>query len=150
MLKKQGSFTEDSIHFPFLKSLLKDGMVHNAIFSILDANVNIPPHIGYYKGYLRYHLGVMIPDKTEKTPFITCGGQTYHWKNCEGVLFDDMYMHYVENPTNERRVVLYLDVSRKDIPMILQPLYHLTNFYINTHLVLKKLVKIQHTAKSND
>ena len=33
-----------------------------AFFSVLDADQYITPHWGYYKGYLRYHLGVVIPE----------------------------------------------------------------------------------------
>jgi len=146
ILKKQGVFTENIKNFPEMKSVLTDASIQNAMFSILDPRVNIPPHIGYYKGYLRYHLGVEIPDG----PFIVCGGQKYYWKNCEGVLFDDMFLHYVENPTSSRRVVLYIDVKRKDIPTVMLPLYELTNAYINTHPVLKKIVNVQHTANKTD
>lgn len=148
VLKRQGEILETARKsFPQTCKLINDSSIHNAIFSILDANVNIPPHTGYYKGYLRYHLGIEIPKVNGKSPFITCGGQTYHWKNCEGVLFDDMYLHYVENNTNKRRVVLYLDVLRNDVPRVLQPFYLLINKFIETHLILRKLIKVQHEAQ---
>lgn len=42
-----------------------------------------------------------------------CGGEKYIWEEGKGVVFDDMYTHYVKNPTNNTRVVLYLDIKRK-------------------------------------
>ncbi|HYD47643.1 MAG TPA: aspartyl/asparaginyl beta-hydroxylase domain-containing protein, partial [Terriglobales bacterium] len=36
--------------------------VCNAFFSILEPNQYISPHWGYYKGFVRFHLGVIIPD----------------------------------------------------------------------------------------
>jgi len=148
ILKHQGKVASIVANMPSLKRVLSDPIIHNALFSILDGNVNIPPHVGYYKGYLRYHIGIDIPSENGISPFIVCGGHKYNWKNCEGVIFDDMFLHYVGNPTSKQRVVLYLDIERRDIPMILQPIYQLSNWYINTHIVLKKLVKIQHASIS--
>lgn len=147
-LKKQGAMMETTWRmFPETTRLLNHPSIHNAVFSILDGNVHIPPHTGYYKGYLRYHLGVEIPVENGKAASITCGGQTYVWKNCEGVLFDDMYLHSVKNPTSQRRVVLYLDILRNDIPKFMVPLYRLTNAYLETHVTIKHLVDIQHTQQ---
>lgn len=149
VLKKQGTLTPDSNNFPKLAHLLTDVNIHNAIFSILDGNVNIPPHTGYYKGYLRYHLGIAIPRENNKRPFINCGGETYYWKNGEGVLFDDMYEHYVENPTTQQRVVLYLDVLRNDVPQQCKGVYTFFNHYIENHIVLKKIIGVQHQTIKN-
>jgi beta-hydroxylase len=122
VLKKQNKLVNEKL-FPQTSSLLDDPLIHNAMFSILYANVNIPPHTGYYKGYLRYHLGIIIPKDEEQRPFIICGDQKYYWNEGEGVLFDDMYLHYVENPTKYQRVVLYIDVLRTNVPEIIQPIY---------------------------
>jgi aspartyl/asparaginyl beta-hydroxylase (cupin superfamily) len=40
-------------------------------------------------------------------------GETYYWKNGEGVMFDDVYLHDAHNDSDEVRVVLFLDVARK-------------------------------------
>lgn len=148
ILKKQGVFEKGVRRsFPRTCRLLQDAQIHNAVFSILDANVNIPYHVGYYKGYLRYHLGVEIPRGGQKGPaFIVCGKKRYEWRQGKGVLFDDMYPHMVENPTNKQRVVLYLDVLRNDIPAWFAPAYLATNVYIETHPVLKLIVKAQHKS----
>lgn len=114
-LKRMGRLLDESTHFPETAALIADPQIHNAMFSILDPGVEIPSHIGYYKGYLRYHLGVIVPTEPE-SPYIVCGGEKYLWKEGEGIVFDDMYYHHVNNPSNGRRVVLYLDVIRRNLP----------------------------------
>src|SRR5579862_3841687 len=56
-----------------------------AFFSILGPGVRLPPHHGPWKGFIRYHLGL---------------------------IFADTYEHSVWNDTDETRVVLFLDVVR--------------------------------------
>ena len=94
--------------FPFLYDILSNPRILNVFLSILDPGVNIPIHSGYSKGVLRYHLGYKIPK--DNVAFIENDGIRYHWKEGEGVMFDDMFMHYVENPSDEQRIVLYCDV----------------------------------------
>ena len=61
-------------------------------------------------GILRYHLGLIIPKNG--FCFISVDGETYDWKEGEGVLFDETYKHFVINDTNYYRVILFLDVKR--------------------------------------
>jgi beta-hydroxylase len=85
-----------------------------AMFSIIDGGKHIPPHFGFFKSVLRYHLGMLIP---EGECYILVGGEKYSWTEGEHVLFDDTYRHEVWNKTSERRVVLFLDVLRdKGLP----------------------------------
>lgn len=81
-----------------------------AFFSILDASKSIPEHKGPYLGYLRYHLGLVVP--TDKPPSITVNGETYVWKEGDAILFDDGYPHRVDNESSEVRVVLIIDIRR--------------------------------------
>jgi beta-hydroxylase len=103
--------------------------VYTAFFSILDPQQYVRPHWGYYKGYLRYHLGVVIPNDnedrkcflrindspddnaTQDTSLIERGAK-YYWREGEGVLFDDTFLHDAVNESGEVRVVLWLDVAR--------------------------------------
>jgi len=147
-LKYRGKMIQDMIpHFPITTKLLEDEQIHNAFFSILDPNVEITPHVGYYKGYLRYHIGVEIPNINEKKAFIECGGIKYEWNEGEGVLFDDMFMHYVKNPTNMKRTVLYLDIKRKNASPFIKELMKITEHYIENNFILNKFIKNQHTQK---
>jgi aspartyl/asparaginyl beta-hydroxylase (cupin superfamily) len=147
-LKKYGKIVDGIVNdkFPTTINLLKDDQIHNAFFSILDPGVEIPPHTGYYKGYLRYHLGVKIPNGDEKA-YIVCGGEKYTWKEKEGVLFDDMYLHYVKNPTKKQRVVLYLDVKRKSDNKFVNFINDVCISLMENSPVLKMFLKNQHTQK---
>ena len=148
-LKKIGKIDNNMIkYFPNTIELLKDEEIHNAFFSILDPGVEIPEHTGYYKGYLRYHMGILIPNnntgKTDDKAYIVCGGEKYIWKQGEGIMFDDMYLHYVKNPTNKKRVVLYLDIKRKSNSYIINKLNDIGIFLVENSLVLNVFLKNQH------
>lgn len=150
-LKKAGSIVDGIIpYFPKTIEFLKDDIIHNAFFSILDPHVEIKPHIGPYKGYLRYHLGLIIPEENGKKPYIICGNQYYEWEEGKGVVFDDMFVHYVNNPTNKKRVVLFFDIKRKNLNKFLSMLCdsgiwlsensYIYNLYIKNQHISDKLV----------
>jgi len=96
---------------PFVASLLeKMPNVTNALISVLPPKTSIPIHHGYYKGFVRYHLGIVIPEP-DKT-ILHVNGNKYHWQVGEGVIWDDMFPHEVYNSSNETRAILYLDIVR--------------------------------------
>ena len=89
--------------------------ITTAMFSILDGGKHIPPHIGFFKGVLRYHLGLIVP--ADAPCFIVVGGKKYAWKEGEDVLFDDTFTHEVWNKSSHRRAVLFCDLFREnDLP----------------------------------
>lgn len=107
--------TETSKRFPktmaLLNSVPSSNRVVSGYFSILEPGSIIHPHVGVYKGVIRYHLGLIIPKRWQQV-FIVVDKKKLHWKEGEHVMFDDMYTHYVVNSTSERRVVLFLDIKR--------------------------------------
>ena len=100
--------------------------LNTAMFSILPPQTKIPPHTGIYNGVLRYHLGLRIPK-----PIETCGfkveDEIIHWKEREGFVFDNRYLHEAWNNSDEVRVVLFLDFLRP-LP---RPLRALNKLVIN-------------------
>lgn len=82
-----------------------------AFFSILLPHKEIPEHQGYYKGIIRYHLGLVIP-KLYKQCGIQIGNEVAHWEEGKSLLFDDTFTHQAWNKTDEMRVVLFIDVIR--------------------------------------
>lgn len=82
-----------------------------AFFSILDPGKKIPPHRGPYKGVMRYHLGLKVPDPKEQC-WIRVGDEVRHWEEGESLLFDDTQEHEVHNDTDEVRAILFMDVVR--------------------------------------
>ncbi|MEZ4334167.1 MAG: aspartyl/asparaginyl beta-hydroxylase domain-containing protein [Myxococcota bacterium] len=103
--------------------------VETAFFSILGPHQHLRAHWGYYKGFLRYHLGLVVPNDNrdgrcwlrvnddraaydrriksviEETP-------RYHWHEGEGVVFDDTFLHDAANESDAPRAVLFLDLVR--------------------------------------
>ncbi|HEY2159465.1 MAG TPA: aspartyl/asparaginyl beta-hydroxylase domain-containing protein [Isosphaeraceae bacterium] len=81
-----------------------------AFFSILEAGKSIPVHEGPYRGYLRYHLGLLVPE--QDPPSIRIKDQHYTWREGESMLFDDSWEHEVFNQCPQDRVVLIVDIRR--------------------------------------
>lgn len=127
---------------PFLFSLLENEDISTAAVSILDPGMSIPKHRGYFKGYIRYHIGIDVP--IDKKPYIVCGGERYEWKTGEGVLFDDTFIHYVENPSSHTRIVLYLDVKRKNIPPVIRQINDFIQNIMDNNFIIQASIKNQH------
>jgi beta-hydroxylase len=86
--------------------------METAMFSILAPGKRIPPHDGPYKGVLRYHLGLAVPDARVDQVGIRVGPETRGWQEGASLVFDDTYQHEAWNETDETRVVLFVDVVR--------------------------------------
>ena len=85
--------------------------MYTALFSILAPGKHIPRHRGPYKGLLRGHLALIVPEP-EKDCWIQVGGETAHWEEGKSMVFDDTFKHQVQNNTDGTRVVLFLDILR--------------------------------------
>jgi aspartyl/asparaginyl beta-hydroxylase (cupin superfamily) len=81
-----------------------------AFFSILEPGKHIPPHRGPWRGVIRYHLGLKIPDP-EKCAIVV-GGEEAHWEEGQSLVFDDAYEHSAWNDSSDVRVVLFVDILR--------------------------------------
>ncbi len=85
--------------------------LQNAWFSILAPGYHIPPHRGPTRAVIRCHLGLIVPSDKDKC-WLRVDDQVKTWEAGKCMLFDDTYEHEVKNDTEERRVVLFLDVDR--------------------------------------
>ena len=129
---KSGTFIDENCALAPETARLLRGIpgAYTAFFSILDPHQYVRPHWGYYKGFLRYHLGIVIPNNNENREcFLRVNdseadnamrdkslierGEKHYWRNGEGVLFDDTFLHDATNDSDEVRVVLWLDLARK-------------------------------------
>ena len=128
---KSGSFIEENCALAPKTAALLESIpgLYTAFFSVLEPHQHIKPHWGYWKGFVRYHLGVIIPDNNaDRKCWIRINpeaqdrtqardaieqGENYFWHNGEAVLFDDTFLHDAANESDQVRVVLFLDVARK-------------------------------------
>src|SRR5471030_2160396 len=128
---KSGTFIEENCALAPNTAALLRGIpgVYTAFFSVLEPHQHIKAHWGYWKGFVRYHLGVMIPgNNADKKCWIRINpdaqaaggdksqieqGEKYFWHNGQAMLFDDTFLHEAANESDQVRVVLFLDVARK-------------------------------------
>lgn len=82
-----------------------------AMFSILAPGKHIPEHRGPYKGVLRYHLGLIIPEPQDACR-IRVGEEVRTWSEGGSLIFDDSNPHEVWNDSAQHRVVLFVDFER--------------------------------------
>jgi beta-hydroxylase len=82
-----------------------------AFFSIFGPRKHLPAHRGPYKGVIRYHLGLKIPEPATACG-IRVGDEVGHWQEGKSLIFDDTYDHEAWNDTDGDRVVLFVDFVR--------------------------------------
>jgi len=90
--------------------LKKIPTVKGAMFALLDPRSHLNPHRDPFAGSMRYHLGLVTPNSD--ACFISVDGERYFWKDGEAVLFDETFIHFVENNTDETRIILLCDIER--------------------------------------
>lgn len=84
--------------------------VKAAMFAELPAGSKLMKHRDPYAGSIRYHLGLRTPN--DDRCFIDVDGMPYSWRDGEAVFFDETYIHWAENGTEENRLILFCDVER--------------------------------------
>jgi aspartyl/asparaginyl beta-hydroxylase (cupin superfamily) len=153
---KSGEFVEPNCRLcPKTAELLRGiPEAYTAFFSVLDPQQHVVPHWGYYKGFVRYHLGVVIPknntdrscflrvngdpqDNALRDPALVEKGEVYYWHDGEGIVFDDNYLHEAENRSDEVRVVLWIDLLRR-MPLPVQLFNRLCLWFVHRDRSVKK------------
>lgn len=84
--------------------------VKAAMFAELAPGGTLNPHRDPYAGSLRYHLGIVTPN--DDRCFIEVDGIRYSWRDGKSVIFDETYIHWAQNGTEENRIILFCDVER--------------------------------------
>jgi beta-hydroxylase len=94
-----------------IRLIKKIPQIKTAFFSILLPQKHIPQHCGPYKGVIRYHLALKVPQDYQNCA-IKVGDDIRHWQEGKSLMFDDTFSHEAWNKTEEIRVVLFVDVVR--------------------------------------
>lgn len=85
--------------------------VKGAMFAVLPPGSRLVQHRDPFAGSLRYHLGLVTP-KSPGECRIFVDGEPYSWRDGEDVIFDETFLHYAENTTQDTRIILFCDVER--------------------------------------
>ncbi len=102
-------------HCPKTVAILKNvKSVNGAMFSYLPVGSQLTRHLDPVACSLRYHLGLKTPESD--SCFINVDGQNYSWRDGEGFIFDETYLHFAKNESEKPRLILMCDVER---PMFL-------------------------------
>lgn len=86
------------------------GLEH-AMFSILAPGKRLPAHCGPYAGLVDCHLGLRVPEDSQRCR-LRVGGTTVSWEEGRMLVFDDTLEHEVWNDTQSLRAVLLMYVVR--------------------------------------
>lgn len=87
-----------------------------AMFASLPPGARLVRHRDPYAGSLRYHLALTAPGDPRCALHVD--GEPYVWRDGQDVVFDETFLHYAENRTDQPRIVLFCDVER---PLRLAP-----------------------------
>jgi len=84
--------------------------IKGAMFAFLPPGAILGRHRDPFAGSLRFHLGLDTPN--DDACWMEVDGVRYSWRDGEGVLFDETYVHEVRNDTARGRLILLADVER--------------------------------------
>ncbi len=103
--------------------------VHGAMFALIGPQSRVGEHRDPFAGSLRYHLGLITPNRDECRIFVD--GQPYSWRDGEDLVFDETYVHRFENLTDETRIILFCDLERP----LRTPLMRALNRFVIRHVM---------------
>lgn len=86
------------------------GSIKAAMFAELPPGSKLVRHRDPYAGSYRYHLGLDTPN--DPGCYINVDGENYYWRDGEPVMFDETFIHYAENTTDQNRIILFCDIER--------------------------------------
>lgn len=81
-----------------------------AMFTLLPAGARLGLHRDPLAASLRYHLGLATPNSDDC--WISVDGQRHAWRDGQGVVFDETYVHEASNATDRDRLILLCDIER--------------------------------------
>lgn len=81
-----------------------------AMYTLLPPGGKLMLHRDPYAGSLRYHLGLITPNSDQCRIYVD--EEMYSWRDGEDVLFDETYLHYAVNDSDEDRIIFFCDVER--------------------------------------
>ncbi len=107
----------------------------SVFFSTLSPRSNIKPHYGPHNFRIRCHMGIIVPNDC----LISVGNISKNWKIGKCIFFDDSFLHFVQNDSDQERMVLILDIWHPDLTT---NEVNLLQYVMSEHIKLLKSGKI--------
>jgi len=104
--------------------------IKGAMFATLSPGGRLVQHRDPFAGSLRYHLGLVTPTHPGECRILV-DGIPYTWRDGEDLLFDETYIHYAENTTDQTRIILFCDVERPLRTRAMQAV----NSWVSRHII---------------
>ncbi len=84
--------------------------INGAMFAYLPPHSQLTRHLDPLAVSLRLHFGLATPN--DDRCYINVDGSTVSWRDGKGFIFDETYLHFVRNDTDQGRLILMCDVER--------------------------------------
>jgi beta-hydroxylase len=84
--------------------------LNGAMFALLPPGSQLSRHADPMACSLRYHLGLATPNSD--TCFINIDGRDHSWRDGKVLMFDETYLHYARNDSDQPRLILMCDINR--------------------------------------
>jgi aspartyl/asparaginyl beta-hydroxylase (cupin superfamily) len=84
------------------------------LFSVLEPHTHIPPHSSVTNARLVVHLPVIVPQGCR----FRVGNETRDWREGEAWIFDDTLDHEAWNDSDEKRVIVMIDIWNPLLTMV--------------------------------
>jgi beta-hydroxylase len=80
------------------------------MFTMLPPGGKLGQHRDPFAGALRYHLGIDTPNSDDC--WIRIDDQFHSWRDGQGIVFDETFIHSAKNDTDHERIILFCDITR--------------------------------------
>lgn len=111
--------------------------MHIALFAVLMPGKRLNQHHDPFAYTVRYSLGLSTPNS--KGCGLTINGEDYTWKDGEGIIFDETYLHSAYNDTDVPRIILMTDIDRPMHLGFVQRLYYWFGRFFNSLFAIDNL-----------
>ncbi len=101
-----------------------------ALFACLNPGKKINNHHDPFAYTVRYSLGLSTPNSDKSG--IVVNGDDYKWADGESIIFDETFMHYAYNDSDEPRIILMTDIDRPLKFKLLQKFYYRFGRFFNS------------------
>ncbi len=100
-------------------------LIKSALFTRLPAHSHLNPHRDPFAGTLRYHLGLVTPNSDKCAIYVD--EQVQPWYDGQDFIFDETFIHYVINDTDDYRLIFFCDLDRP----LKEPMYTINQWVSN-------------------